>query len=178
MRRIGSLNEGEAGRQASENFRSRFAAFRLSQCTGINRYLLSLVMIPTSRSASFKALMSLWFFFFSDFESFSGTGHILSRENFTYSWSPICTLISSSPSSTDRQLFPCASLYGTYLMTLSLPVHCDAHHKRHAYKGGALEVTVQPPKRTTNCRRLRASNRLYLPYFCVSWLWHENLHDP
>ncbi len=117
-------------------------------------------------------------FLFSDFESFSGTGHILSRENFTYSWGPMCTLISSSPSSTDRQLFPCASLYGTYLMTLSLPVHCDAHHKRHAYKGGALEVTVQPPKRTTNCRRLRASNRLYLPYFCVSWLWHEYLHDP
>jgi hypothetical protein len=59
-----------------------------------------------------------------------------------------------------------------------LPVNCDAHHKRHAFKGGALEVTVQPPKRTTNCHRLRASNRLYLPHFCVSWLWHEYAHDP
>ncbi len=117
------------------------------------------------------------FCFFLQFWKFFGNwAYFVSRKNYTQLVSPKCTLLSSSPSSTDRQLFPSASLYGTYVFTLSLPVHCDAHHKRHAYKGGgALEVIVQPPKRTTNCRRLRASNRLLLTillcFLALAWVY-------
>jgi hypothetical protein len=93
MQRISSLNEGEAGRQASANLKKPFAAFRLSQCTGINRYLLSLV-IYLHQGVQVSRRWCRFGFFSPILKLFWGTGHILSREKFTYSWSPICTLIS------------------------------------------------------------------------------------
>jgi hypothetical protein len=39
---------------------------------------------------------------------------------------------------------------------------------------------VQPPKRTTNCRRLRASNRLYLTtllcFLALAWVYAWSLN--
>jgi hypothetical protein len=138
-------------------------------------------MIPTSRSASFKAMMSLWcFVFFSNFESFSGTGHILSREKITHSWSlrnVRCSL---------RRLLQLTGNYfqaPLYMVRMSSLFHYryivmhttkDMHIKGGEHwrlscnlqKGRLTAVAFAPPI------------GFYLPYFCVSWLWHEYMHDP
>lgn len=119
-------------------------------------------MIPTSRSASFKAMMSLWcFVFFSNFESFSGTGHILSREKITHSWSlrnVRCSL---------RRLLQLTGNYfqaPLYMVRMSSLFHyryivMHTTKDMHIKGGEHWRLSCNLQKRTTNCRRLRASNR-------------------